>query len=81
MATSDPSDRLLVVLAGNYREFQFWCHENERNPRDRNLIYASEMHRLQGLGPIRFIRYGTWYMRRDADEILAYLKYREKREQ
>jgi hypothetical protein len=80
MDTSVPSDRRLVVLAGNYREFIHWCYENERNPRDRNLIYASEMYRLRGLGPVRYITYGTWYMRRDAYEMADYLKYLEERE-
>jgi hypothetical protein len=82
MGTSaPPSEPRLVVLAGNYREFQFWCRENERNPRDRNLIYASEMHRLRGLGPIRWISYGTAYMRRDYWEMRQYLTYLERRYQ
>jgi hypothetical protein len=71
-----------VVLAGNYREFLFWCRENNRNPRDRNLIYASEMHRLRGLGPIRFITYGTWADRGPrAWEMYDYLEHLEKRYQ
>jgi hypothetical protein len=70
-----------VVLAGNYREFLFWCRENERNPRDRNLIYASEPQRIRGLGPIRFITYGTWYLRRDAWEMRGDLEHLEKRYQ
>jgi hypothetical protein len=78
---SDRSEPRLVVLAGNFREFQFWCRENERNPRDRNLIYASEFHRLRGLGKVRYITYGTWYWRRDAWEIKNYLDYLVRREQ
>jgi hypothetical protein len=82
MATSAPSDPRLVVLAGNYREFLFWCRENNRNPRDRNLIYASEMHRLMGLGPIRLVTYGTWADRGPrAWEMYDYLKYLEERYQ
>jgi hypothetical protein len=79
--SAPPSEPRLVVLAGNYREFQFWCYENERNPRDRNLIYASEWYRLRGLGPVRYITYGTWYMRRDAWEMKSYLEYLERRYQ
>lgn len=78
---SAPSEPRLVVLAGNFREFQFWCRENNRNPRDRNLIYASEMHRLRGLGPIRWVSYGTAYMRRDFLEMREYLTYMERRYQ
>jgi hypothetical protein len=70
-----------VVLAGNFREFKFWCMENNVNPRDRNVIYASEPHRIRGLGPIRYVLYGTWYSRRDAWEMLDYLKHLEKRYQ
>jgi hypothetical protein len=81
MAGRDPSEPRLVVLAGNFREFQFWCRENNRNPRDRNLIYASEMHRLQGLGKVRYITYGTWYLRRDAFEIHEYLIYLVRRQE
>uniref|UniRef100_A0AAU3IC52 Uncharacterized protein n=1 Tax=Streptomyces sp. NBC_01393 TaxID=2903851 RepID=A0AAU3IC52_9ACTN len=72
-------ERRLVVLAGNYREFTYWCHENGRNPRDRNLIYASEISRIRGLGPIRYITYGTWYMRRDSLEMHTYLIHLERR--
>jgi hypothetical protein len=68
-----------VVLAGNFREFQFWCRENNRNPHDRNLIYASEMSRVRGLGAIRVVTYGTWVHRRDAFEMLDYLRRIKRR--
>jgi hypothetical protein len=71
-----------VVLAGNYREFLFWCRENNRNPRDRNLIYARELHHIRGLGKIKFVTYGTWAQRGPrAWEMYDYLKYLERREQ
>jgi hypothetical protein len=76
-----PSEPRLVVLAGNYREFLFWCRENECNPRDRNLIYASDPSRLRGLGPVRWISYGTAYLRRDYWEMREYLTYLERRYQ
>jgi hypothetical protein len=82
MDTSAPSEPRLVVLAGNYREFLFWCRENNRNPRDQNLIYASEMHRIRGLGHIRVLTYGTWADRGpQAWEMYDYLKHVEKRYQ
>jgi hypothetical protein len=79
--SAPPSEPRLVVLAGNYREFLFWCRENERNPRDRSLIYPSDWWRLRGLGPIRVIRYGTWYMRRDIARIEETIYILERRYQ
>jgi hypothetical protein len=81
MAGRDPSEPRLVVLAGNYREFQFWCWDNDRNPRDPSLIYARDISRLRGIGMARFVTYGTWYMRRDHWEIHAYLTRLERRYQ
>jgi hypothetical protein len=67
---SQPTERRTLVFAGNYREFAHWCRENGRNPHDRNLIYASEWYRLQGLSDIDVVYYGTYYLRRDYDKIM-----------
>jgi hypothetical protein len=81
MAGRDPSDTpLVVVLAGNYREFEFWCREIKISPRDRSVLFASGMHRIQGLGKIRYFTYGSWYMRQDGSELLHYLRYLEGRQ-
>lgn len=65
-----PTDRRTLVFAGNYREFEFWCRENGRHPRDRNLIYASEWYRLQGLSDLDVVYYGTYDLRRDYFQIM-----------
>jgi hypothetical protein len=71
--------KITVVLARNFREFHFWCQENEVSPRDPSVIYASEMSRILGLGNIRVVTYGTWFHRRDAYEMLIYLRTVESR--
>lgn len=80
MAMSEPSEHLLVVLAGNYREFLFWCRENERNPSDRNLKYVDQAYKLQGMSGFDHIIYGTFWDRRDSLEIYSAMRARlEKR--
>ena len=35
---------MIFVVAGNYQQFQRWCHENKINPRDHHkvLYFGSE---------------------------------------
>lgn len=40
-----------IVLAGSYQQFLDWCRENQRSPRGRGLVCASEPHHLRGLHP------------------------------
>jgi hypothetical protein len=70
---------ITVVLAGNYREFLRWCQENEVNPRDRSVVYASDVSRVRGLGLIRVETYGAWHRRQDGYDIFFYLRAVEKR--
>ena len=60
---------LIVVIAGNSRQFHDWCKENELNP--RSVIYATGAPgRLRGIsGPIKVVHVGTWMDRDDIDEI------------
>jgi hypothetical protein len=80
MAGREASDVKTVVLAGNYREFQFWCRENDRNPRDRNLVFATEPRHIRGLGKVHVVRYGTYYMNPRGPEMSVYLRYLEGRQ-
>jgi hypothetical protein len=69
MDTSAPSEPRLVVLAGNYREFLFWCRENDRNPRDWNLTYVEQAYKLRGMHGFDYTIYGTFWDRRDSQDI------------
>lgn len=81
MGGKEVSDRRTVVLAGSYQQFRAWCLDNDRNPRDPSLIYASGMHRIRGLRDFDYVVYGTWYARRDALEIHSLLVcYQEMRD-
>ena len=61
-----------LVLCGNYDEFLGLQHRYI----DRNLVYLSCVEKVRGRSSInaRFVRYGTWYNRRDLTEILDALK-------
>lgn len=79
--TSEPrTDRRTVVLAGTYQQFRYWCIDNGRNPHDRLLTYASEAYKLRGMRDFDFVIYGTFWARRDAEEIVWMAKtYSERR--
>lgn len=62
---------LQVIIAGNYRQFLNWCYENKINAHSRDVLYVSDFHSLKGLRlkkeQVHYI--GTWYERRDINEI------------
>ena len=69
----------VIVIAGNYREFCYWCSENHVARRDPNVIYASGPQRLRGLrGPLVVLRYGTYYERRDLSDIEGFISVIER---
>lgn len=75
-----PQRRLIIIIAGNYRQFHNWCYENNRRPLDAYLRYIGQGdagRRLCGAGPmikeVRFI--GTYRSREDIDEVISYVDY------
>lgn len=66
----------LIVLAGNLAQFRLWCRLAGRDPRDRRIVYARDRHALDGIRGDRIIRYGTWYLRSDAQALDAYARAR-----
>ncbi len=61
---------ITAVLAGSLLQFRNWCRENHANPTDRNIVYVRDEQDLRGLGkPLEVIVYGTFFERRDAEQI------------
>lgn len=69
----------LLVIAGDYRQFVYYCHEHGLNPR-RDARYVRDLQDVRGLGnEVRFTFYGTWSERwRNLQGALDYLEYLER---
>lgn len=54
----------IVVLAGNYQNFSYWCRKHNVNPLDRNVTYINHPSQLRGrcICPdcVELIRYETF---------------------
>ena len=76
--------KLYMVLAGNFREYQYWAHEvaHERGlkiekhvgtgvyrGKDFEIRYLTDMRSLRGLRDWELIKVGNWFERKDANEI------------
>ena len=65
----------ILVIAGNYSQFVFWCREHEINPRDTHKArYVRDWNDLRGRRGCRYVFYGTTYERRDIPEIYNTLR-------
>lgn len=63
---------LTVVIAANARDFEDWCRDNGRSPRDRMLLYVSTERVIRGRsGPLATVVTDQGWRRRDLDEILT----------
>jgi hypothetical protein len=59
----------ILVLSGNYREFELWCREHNVNPKHPDpFVYYNDSNKIRGLRFSSVIRDGTWYNREDIDE-------------
>ena len=59
----------ILVLCGNYREFEYWCGIHGVNPKHPDpFVYYTEPDKIRGLRFSSVIRDGTWYNRDDIDE-------------
>jgi hypothetical protein len=59
----------ILVIAGNYREFEYWCGMHRINPKHSDPFkYYNYPSSIKGLKLSDVIRYGTWYNRVDIDE-------------
>lgn len=64
----------LLVLCGNYAEFQQFCSENMVSK--QNAVYVCDFDKVRGhmVRPFQVIRYGTWHLIKDIRDIDNYLK-------
>lgn len=81
-AGRDPlaSLRYIYVVAGNYREFMFWCKENKVRRNDQRVHFISDFSRLMGVRieehkGDRVVLYGTYESRMDWLFIVEELKH------
>ena len=58
-----------LILAGNYRQFLDWCKEEGVDPRTRSIRYIHDVHSILGMRDYEVIRYGTYYERKDFNDI------------
>jgi hypothetical protein len=67
-----------IVVCLNFQHFKIWCQENDKNPRNRNLVSittgsdADAYHKLRGRLLEEYdeiIYYGPWYEGRYAQKI------------
>jgi hypothetical protein len=67
----------ILVIAGNYRQFVFWCREHNIDPRNtRKAVFLGEndsARRIQGRHGNPYIKIGTFYERRDLLEVNQHL--------
>lgn len=69
------ADKPILVIAGDYRQYVFWCREHEISPNDRRRVrYVRDWQDLRGRRGNPYITVGTFYQRRDMAEIREGLK-------
>lgn len=56
-------DRLLIIT-GNARQFEEYCHEQKISKYDRSVIYVHSEEQLRGLRAdnIELVHYGEWWL-------------------
>ena len=58
------------VIAGNYDQYKQWLH---RTSHTGEYVYVAVVANLLGLSDIHGYFVGTWYERKDIQEILKYI--------
>lgn len=69
----------IFVVAGNYRQFCFWCDENKISKNSPLVSYIDEsygIYKMQGISNPNVVYYGTYYKRNDIEEIELFIKSR-----
>ena len=62
---------IIAVVAGSYQQFKYWCRENCISSKRKDVAYVSSCRLLYGLHPGMVVYCGTYYERKDMDEIEA----------
>lgn len=76
---SRPRSQRLLVIAGSFREYRYYCNEHRLDPR-RDARYVRTLQDVRGLGSdVQWVCYGTWAERwRELHGVLDYLRLLER---
>jgi hypothetical protein len=71
---------MILVLAGNYREFRNWCNENRIHHTSKLVIFADNCMKIKALDCIsEIIIYGTWFKNKEMHIVKKEAEYRRMR--
>jgi hypothetical protein len=54
----NPAERILVI-APSYRQFGYWCRENDINPRARNVVCVTNLRHIRGCANCWYVHLGV----------------------
>ena len=66
---------MIAVVAGTYYQYQDFIRENNLNTKE--YFYVSSFEKILGMRKLKYILYGTYYQRKDFDQINLRLKIAE----
>ena len=66
---------MIAVVAGSYGQYREFIREN--NVDSKEYFYVSSFERILGMRKLKYILYGTWYIRTDFDKIYQRLQIAE----
>ena len=66
---------MIAVIAGSYNQYREFIREN--NVDSKEYFYVSSFERILGMRKLKYILYGTWYIRTDFDKIYQRLQIAE----
>lgn len=66
---------MTIVLAGNRQQFISWCQDNHISLKDHTAVYASSQANIRGIRVDMIVVTGTFWNRKDADEIYETVKW------
>ena len=71
--------RVWLVFSGTYQQAKWWARGKSLGPRE--WTYLSDHSKLCGVMPPEYqvVRYGTWYERKDADDMEKEIEIFESR--
>ena len=66
---------MIAVIAGSYNQYREFIREN--NVDSKEYFYVSSFERILGMRKLKYILYGTWYIRTDLGKIYQRLQIAE----
>lgn len=63
---------MIYILAGNYQQYIDWLRRNKAS--SSTYRYIERADRLYGLRDFSYLKVGTWYLRKDIEEIKETIK-------